>query len=53
MEHAGNPYFMHCLPVRRNVEVADEVLDSPRSLTERQAANRMHAQNALLLSILG
>ncbi len=52
MAHGNDSYFMHCLPVRRNVEVADEVLDSKRSLTEQQAANRMHAQNALLLKIL-
>src|ERR1700741_169554 len=35
---------MHCLPVRRNVAIADEVLDSPRSVVQRQAANRLPAQ---------
>jgi len=34
-------HFMHCLPVRRNVAVADEVLDGPRSEVIREAANRM------------
>ena len=40
--------FMHCLPVRRNVKVADEVLDGPRSVVIRQAANRLHVQKAVL-----
>ena len=40
--------FMHCLPVRRNVKVADEVLDGPRSVVVRQAANRLHVQKAVL-----
>ena len=44
--------FMHCLPVRRNVKVADEVLDGPRSLVLRQAANRLHVQKALLMEML-
>ncbi|MGH9360668.1 MAG: N-acetylornithine carbamoyltransferase, partial [Thermoanaerobaculia bacterium] len=37
-------YFMHCLPVRRNVVVSDEVLDSAQSVVFRQAENRLHAQ---------
>jgi N-acetylornithine carbamoyltransferase len=45
--------FMHCLPVRRNVKVADEVLDGPRSVVIRQAGNRLHAQKALLVEMLG
>jgi len=45
--------FMHCLPVRRNVKVADEVLDGPRSAVIRQAGNRLHAQKALLVEMLG
>ncbi len=40
--------FMHCLPVRRNVVVADEVLDGPHSVVIDQAENRLHAQTALL-----
>ncbi len=43
---------MHCLPVRRNVKVADEVLDGPRSVVIQEAANRLHAQKALLLEML-
>jgi len=45
--------FMHCLPVRRNVVVADEVLDGPRSRVVRQAGNRLHVQKAVLLEMLG
>ncbi len=45
--------FMHCLPVRRNVKVADEVLDGPRSVVVQQAGNRMHAQKGLLVEMLG
>lgn len=45
--------FMHCLPVRRNVKVTDAVLDGPRSVVVRQAGNRLHAQKALLMELLG
>ena len=45
--------FMHCLPVRRNVVVSDQVLDSPRSVVVDQAENRLHVQKALLLHLLG
>lgn len=40
--------FLHCLPVRRNVVVADEVLDGPRSAVVREAHNRMWVQMAVL-----
>jgi ornithine carbamoyltransferase len=43
---------MHCLPVRRNSAIADEVLDSPRSIVLRQAYNRMPAQMAVLHKLL-
>lgn len=43
---------MHCLPVRRNVELSDEVLDSPHSLVTRQAGNRVWAAQAVLSEIL-
>jgi N-acetylornithine carbamoyltransferase len=45
--------FMHCLPVRRNVKVSDEVLDGPRSVVVPQAGNRLHVQKALLVEMLG
>jgi N-acetylornithine carbamoyltransferase len=44
--------FMHCLPVRRNVVVSSEVLDSSASWVQQQAANRLWAQQALLLQML-
>lgn len=53
MARTDNARFMHCLPVRRNVVVTDEVLDSPNSIVVQQAGNRMYAQNALLASLLG
>ena len=43
---------MHCLPVRRNVAVADEVLDSARSIVQREAYNRLTAQVAVLYRLL-
>jgi len=44
---------MHCLPVRRNTAIADEVLDGPRSLVQREAYNRLPAQMAVLHQMLG
>ena len=43
---------MHCLPVRRNVELSDEVLDGANSLVTSQAANRVWAAQAVIASIL-
>lgn len=43
---------MHCLPVRRNVELSDEVLDSANSLVTQQAGNRVWAAQAVLSEIL-
>ena len=43
--------FMHCLPVRRNVIVTDEVIDSPRSVVIDEAENRLHVQKAVLARI--
>jgi len=47
-----NCHFMHCLPVRRNVAVDDEVLDSSRSVVIREAFNRMVVQMAVLHRLL-
>ncbi len=44
--------IMHCLPVRRNVEVSDEILDGANSIVTRQAANRVWAAQAVLSEIL-
>jgi len=45
--------FMHCLPVRRGVVVADRILDGPRSIVLPEARNRMLAQMAVLHQMLG
>ena len=45
--------FMHCLPVRRGVVVADDILDGPRSVVIPEARNRMLAQMAVLHQMLG
>ncbi len=50
---APGAVFMHCLPAHRNAEVTDAVLDGPQSVVFEQAENRMHAQKALLLMLLG
>ena len=52
MAQTNNARFMHCLPVRRNVVVADGVLDSPASLVIEQANNRTYAAMAVLKAIL-
>jgi N-acetylornithine carbamoyltransferase len=44
--------MMHCLPVRRNVAITDDVLDGPRSIVKREAYNRMPAQMAVLHRLL-
>jgi N-acetylornithine carbamoyltransferase len=44
--------LMHCLPVRRNVAVADEVLDGPRAVVQREAFNRLVVQMAVLHRML-
>jgi ornithine carbamoyltransferase len=44
--------LMHCLPVRRNTAVADEVLDGPRSVVQQEAHNRLVVQIAVLYRML-
>ena len=53
MSLSNDGLFMHCLPVRRNVVVTDEVLESTFSIVVDQAENRMWAQMALLVALLG
>jgi N-succinyl-L-ornithine transcarbamylase len=48
----NNAKVMHCLPVRRNVELSDEVLDSNHSLVTQEASNRVWAAQAVLGQIL-
>ena len=52
MALTNNAHFMHCLPVRRNVVVADGVIDSPQSAVIQQAGNRTYAAQAVLKAIL-
>lgn len=52
MALTNNAFFMHCLPVRRNVIVSDEVIESPQSIVIPQAANRLWAAQAVLKTIL-
>jgi ornithine carbamoyltransferase len=49
---AADCRLMHCLPVRRNTAVADEVLDGPRSVVQREAYNRLTVQMAVLYKLL-
>jgi N-acetylornithine carbamoyltransferase len=53
MKRTKGGKFMHCLPVRRNVVVSDGVLDSDYSIVVDEAENRLHAQKALLIKMLG
>jgi len=52
LEITNNAKIMHCLPVRRNVELSDEILDSENSLVTVQAGNRVWAAQAVLAEIL-
>jgi N-succinyl-L-ornithine transcarbamylase len=52
LEATNNAKIMHCLPVRRNVELSDEVLDSSNSIVTGEAGNRVWAAQAVLSNIL-
>lgn len=49
----NHAHFMHCLPVRRNVIVTDDVIDGPGSLVIKQARNREFAAQTVLINLLG
>jgi N-succinyl-L-ornithine transcarbamylase len=52
LQLTSNARVMHCLPVRRNVELSDEILDGPHSIVTQEAANRVWAAQAVLSEIL-
>jgi len=53
LEPTNNARVMHCLPVRRNVELSDEILDSTNSIVTQQASNRVWAAQAVISELLG
>ena len=52
LKASNNAKVMHCLPVRRNIELSDEILDGPNSIVTLEASNRVWAAQAVLSSIL-
>ncbi|MDE3236614.1 MAG: acetylornithine carbamoyltransferase [Bacteroidota bacterium] len=52
LQLTNNAKVMHCLPVRRNVELSDEILDGPNSIVTTEAGNRVWAAQAVLSEIL-
>lgn len=52
MQKTGAQFAMHCQPAHRELEITSEVMDSQQSLLMQQAENRMHGQNAILLTLL-
>ncbi|WP_296701521.1 acetylornithine carbamoyltransferase [Algoriphagus sp.] len=49
---AAKAKVMHCLPVRRNLELSDEILDGPRSLVQKQAENRIYAAQSVISHLI-
>jgi N-succinyl-L-ornithine transcarbamylase len=52
LELTNNAKVMHCLPVRRNVELSDEILDGANSIITKEASNRIWAAQAVISEIL-
>ncbi len=50
---SGAKYVLHCQPAHRDLEITGSLIDSEKSLLMQQAENRMHAQNAILIHLLG
>ena len=53
MASTNDAHFLHAMPIRRNIEADDAVVDAPGSLVLEQAGNRLHIQRALFRSVLG
>ena len=53
MRKTGAKYVMHCQPAHRELEITSELVDGDQSLLMQQAENRMHGQNAILITLLG
>lgn len=53
MSKSNSAIFMHCLPVRRNVIVTDEVIDGQNSVVIDEAENRLHIQKAIMSELVG
>jgi len=53
MSLTNNALFSHCLPLRRNIQASDAVMDSDYCIALQEAENRLHVQKALMLKLLG
>ena len=52
LSFTNNAKVMHCLPVRRNIELSDEILDGPFSIITKEASNRVWAAQAVIAEML-
>lgn len=53
LDRIGKATFMHCMPLRRNVEIADDIMDSDQNACYDEAENRLHVQKEILTALLG